>query len=71
MNNFEIGQRVEYIADDANDKFYPPKGTLGTITSAGGNLLSVEWDNGTLPGSWICYTHDVIPAKEDNNDNDA
>lgn len=39
MNNFEIGQRVEYVADDADDKFYPPKGTLGTITSAGGNLF--------------------------------
>lgn len=64
MNRFYEGQRVRYIADDADDKFYPPKGTFGTITSAGGNLLFVEWDNGTLPGSWVCYTDDVIPAKE-------
>ena len=67
MNNFEIGQRVEYVADDADGRFYPPAGTFGTITSACGNLLSVEWDNGTLPGSWICYTYEVIPVEEDDN----
>lgn len=67
MNNFKIGQRVEYVADDANDKYYPPKGTFGTITGVYGNLLSVEWDNGTLPGPWICYTHEVIPVEEDDN----
>lgn len=71
MSRFYKGQRVRYVSHDADDKFYPPKGTLGTITIACGNLLSVEWDNGTFPGSWICYTYDVIPAKEDNNDNDA
>lgn len=64
MNNFEIGQRVKYIEDDADGVYYPPKGTFGTITSVGGNLLFVKWDNGTLPGSWVCYTDDVIPAKE-------
>lgn len=75
MSKFHIGQRVKYIANDADGMFYPPEGTFGTITSANGNdngnLLSVEWDNGTLPGSWVCYTYDVIPAEENDNDNDT
>lgn len=64
MSKFYVGQRVKYIANDADGKFYPPAGTLGTVKDASICLLLVEWDSGTIPGKWICYTYDVIPAED-------
>lgn len=70
MSKFHVGQRVKYIADDADGVFYPLAGTLGTIKGVQEpNVLWVEWDSGTEPGEWAAYTWDVTPLEDDNDIN--
>lgn len=73
MNNLYMkGTRVRYIRDDADGKYYPPYGTLGTCT--GGCdfapndkwVICVKWDEGTKgDGTWYCYNTDVEIVKEE------
>lgn len=71
MDRFYVGQRVKYIADDADGVFYPTVGTLGIIKDVQleQNVLWVEWDSGTEPGEWAAYTWDVTPLEDDNDIN--
>lgn len=62
----KLGARVRFINRwdkyRPNSSFYPPVGTLGTVTwiDAADNIIEVQWDSGTLiPGKWWCKIKDV------------
>ena len=62
----KVGTRVRFINEwdkyKANSSFYPPVGTLGTVTwiNAADYIIEVQWDGGTLiPGKWWCNAEDV------------
>lgn len=62
----QVGARVRFINGwdkyKTNSGFYPPVGTLGTITwiDAADNTIEVQWDGGTLiSGKWWCDAEDV------------
>jgi hypothetical protein len=72
QTTLKVGDRVRYLLDDSNDpikvKYYPPKGTLGTITEIKyykqddfpDDLIMVKWDCGTEnEGMWWCWAGDV------------
>lgn len=70
-NNISVGARVRYIANKCDNKWYPPRGTLGTVVRVHGeNLIEVRWDSGTIDDSWFCYKSDVRVVEETNNDNE-
>ena len=61
-----VGTRVRFVNGwekyKTNSRFYPPVGTLGTITwiNAADNIIEVQWDGGTLiSGKWWCNAEDV------------
>ena len=47
---YKKGTRVRYISNDADGKYYPPYGTLGTcigrcdLAPDGKQLIRVKWD---------------------------
>ena len=62
----KLGARVRFINRwdkyKANSGFYPPVGTLGTVTwiNAADNIIEVLWDGGVLvTGKWWCNAEDV------------
>lgn len=62
----KIGIRVRFTNRwdkyKTNSGFYPPVGTLGTITwvNSADNTIEVQWDGGTLmSGKWWCNAEDV------------
>ena len=63
----KVGSRVKYIHEDTEDDkasgFYPPIGTLGTITYLDkecDDSIQVKWDAGTSgDGIWWCETENV------------
>ena len=66
------GTRVRFVNRlakyRANSGFYPPVGTLGTVTwiDAADYTIEVQWDGGTLiPGKWWCNAEDVEVVEEE------
>lgn len=61
-----IGDRVRYINgyDEERDEngWYPPAGTLGTVTNMDEHGHEVKWDSGTKEGEWWCFYEDVEPV---------
>ena len=62
----KLGARVCFVNGwdkcKANSGFYPPVGTLGTVTwvNAADNTIEVQWDGGVLvTGKWWCNAEDV------------
>lgn len=63
----EVGDKVRYIGEntDANKKlgFYPPKGTIGTVTRVedGFFLYYVKWQKGTTKhdGCWYVSRDEI------------
>lgn len=59
---FHEGDRVMYTGglpyDNGNHQFYPPKGTVGTVTATakGEDNVGVQWPRGTTSGNgfWWC-----------------
>lgn len=44
MNNlYKKGTRVRYISKDADGKYYPPYGTLGTCTGGCDFAINGKW----------------------------
>ena len=67
----KLGARVRFINEwdkyKASSSFYPPVGTLGTITwiNVEDCAIVVQWDGGTLsPGKWWCNAEDVEVVEE-------
>lgn len=64
--SLKIGNRVRYInehiEEDNGNGWYPPFGTLGTVTNMDGNGPEVKWDRGTKEGEWWCCYEDVEPV---------
>ena len=69
------GTRVVYTRQDTTENqrtgWYPPVGTLGTVTGLGiygGNNIRVKWDSGTsYPHEWWCSANAVKEADMNNN----
>jgi hypothetical protein len=60
----KVGTRVYYIRKDSNlDKstgYYPPVGTLGTVTQVTKDGYWVKWDKGTTcDGTWFVAPDDI------------
>ena len=67
----KVGTRVRYIHKDTYDDkatgYYPPIGTLGTVTftSLVDSEIQVKWDEGTIgDGIWWCNATDVEAVNE-------
>lgn len=68
-NALKVGSRVRYIHEDSDDDkesgFYPPIGTLGTITYIDKDSIQVKWDEGTEgDGIWWCELECVEEVTE-------
>lgn len=60
VRNIKVGDKVRYIAEDLiedrDSRFYPPRGTIGTVLWAGNDsaVCQVKWPEGTTKwnGRW-------------------
>jgi hypothetical protein len=63
----KTGSKVRYIANDTqSDKesgFFPPVGTVGTVTHVTEDGAWVKWNAGTKKGSWFCFSTDLEEIK--------
>lgn len=60
VRDIKVGDKVRYIAEDSiedrDSRFYPPKGTIGTVLWTGSDSVccQVKWPEGTTKwnGRW-------------------
>ena len=59
----QIGSRVKYTHKNTKEEkelgYYPPVGTLGTVTEVRKYSVKVKWDKGTREGEWLCPKTDI------------
>lgn len=63
----KVGDKVRYIAEDSiedrDSRFYPPKGTIGTVLWAGNDsvVCQVKWPEGTTKwhGCWYVEKENI------------
>ena len=54
--DFKVGDKVRYIENDADGRFFPPCGTVGEVRNIDEYSLLVEWDTDKVIGdkTWFC-----------------
>lgn len=65
--DIKVGDKVRYIAEDSiedrDSRFYPPKGTIGTVLWTGNDsaLCQVRWPEGTTKwhGCWYVEKENI------------
>ena len=66
----QIGSRVKYTHENTKEEkelgYYPPVGTLGTVTEVRKYSVKVKWDKGTREGKWLCPKTDIEEVKPYN-----
>lgn len=67
----KVDTRVRYIHINSEEEewmgYFPPLGTLGTVTYVGEEDILVKWDSGTKgDGEWWCEITDVEEVEEAN-----
>lgn len=67
----KVGSRVRYIREDGEERqrsgYYPPIGTLGTVTAVSPIGYRVQWDSGTNgDGNWACDKSAVMSPNDDS-----
>jgi len=56
--------RVEYVGNQTDNEYYPPYGTMGTVIRNEEDIIAeVQWDYGTLEGTWYCEVDDLKRAE--------
>ena len=66
----QIGSRVKYTHENTKEEkalgYYPPVGTLGTVTDVNKFAVKVKWDKGTIEGKWLCPKTDIKEVLPEN-----
>lgn len=62
--DFKVGDKVRYIAHDADGKYYPPYGTIGEIKIVDLSNIGVKWNTDKVLHTkacdyWFCYKYEV------------
>lgn len=54
--DFKVGDKVRYIENDADGRFFPPCGTVGEVRDIDEYSLLVKWDTDKVSGdkTWFC-----------------